>query len=323
MTKYVVRRLVQAIPLLLLISVMIFLLMQLIPGGPLAAYENNPNLTPEDLARLKTEFGLDAPIHERYLKWLGSIVMGDWGTSLVSKRPVLAEIGERIPNTFYLALTAFAGSLLISIPIGVISATRQYSKFDNVFTTIAFMGQSLPVFWMGLIVIIIFNVTIKQPDGRPFLPGGGMATIGADFDMGDRLRHLILPAAVLIFFNLGTHVRYMRSGMLDVMHQDFIRTARAKGLDEMGVIAKHGVRNAILPLITIIGLELPGLFNGALITETIFSWPGMGRLFFNAIDRSDYAVMMGVLMISAALIVLSGLLTDVLYGLLNPRIRFE
>lgn len=323
MTKYVVRRLVQAIPLLLLISVMIFLLMQLIPGGPLAAYENNPNLTPEDLARLKTEFGLDAPIHERYLKWLGSIVMGDWGTSLVSKRPVLAEIGERIPNTFYLALTAFAGSLLISIPIGVISATRQYSKFDNFFTTIAFMGQSLPVFWMGLIVIIIFNVTIKQPDGRPFLPGGGMATIGADFDVGDRLRHLILPAAVLIFFNLGTHVRYMRSGMLDVMHQDFIRTARAKGLDEMGVIAKHGVRNAILPLITIIGLELPGLFNGALITETIFSWPGMGRLFFNAIDRSDYAVMMGVLMISAALIVLSGLLTDVLYGLLNPRIRFE
>ena len=323
MTKYVVRRLVQAIPLLLLISVMIFLLMQLIPGGPLAAYENNPNLTPEDLARLKTEFGLDAPIHERYLKWLGSILTGDWGTSLVSKRPVLAEIGERIPNTFYLALTAFIGSLLISIPIGVISATRQYSKFDNVFTTIAFMGQSLPVFWMGLIVIIIFNVTIKQPDGRPFLPGGGMATIGADFDMGDRLRHLILPAAVLIFFNLGTHVRYMRSGMLDVMHQDFIRTARAKGLDEMGVIAKHGVRNAILPLITIIGLELPGLFNGALITETIFSWPGMGRLFFNAIDRSDYAVMMGVLMISAALIVLSGLLTDVLYGLLNPRIRFE
>jgi peptide/nickel transport system permease protein len=322
-TKYVVRRLVQAIPLLLLISVMIFLLMQLIPGGPLAAYENNPNLTPEDLARLKTEFGLDAPIHERYLKWLGSVLTGDWGTSLVSKRPVLAEIGERIPNTFYLALTAFAGSLLISIPIGVISATRQYSKFDNVFTTIAFMGQSLPVFWMGLIVIIIFNVTIKQPDGRPFLPGGGMATIGADFDMGDRLRHLILPAAVLIFFNLGTHVRYMRSGMLDVMHQDFIRTARAKGLDEMGVIAKHGVRNAILPLITIIGLELPGLFNGALITETIFSWPGMGRLFFNAIDRSDYAVMMGVLMISAALIVLSGLLTDVLYGLLNPRIRFE
>ena len=302
---------------------MIFLLMQLIPGGPLAAYENNPNLTPEDLERLKAEFGLNAPIHERYFKWLGSVLTGDWGTSLVSKRPVLAEIGERIPNTFYLALTAFIGSLLISIPIGVISATRQYSKFDNFFTTLAFMGQSLPVFWMGLIVIIIFNVASKQPDGRPVLPGGGMATIGADFDMGDRLRHLILPAAVLIFFNLGTHVRYMRSGMLDVMHQDFIRTARAKGLDEMGVIAKHGVRNAILPLITIIGLELPGLFNGALITETIFSWPGMGRLFFNAIDRSDYAVMMGVLMISAALIVLSGLLTDVMYGLLNPRIRFE
>lgn len=323
MTQYVLRRLAQAIPLLLLISVMVFLLMQLIPGGPLSAYENNPNLTPEDLARLKTEFGLDAPLPERYVKWLASVVQGDWGTSLVTKRPVLAEIGERIPNTFYLALTAFMGSLLISIPIGVISATRQYSKFDNFFTTIAFMGQSLPVFWMGLIVIIIFNVGFRQADGRPFLPGGGMATIGADFDWGDRLRHLILPAAVLIFFNLGTHVRYMRSGMLDVMHQDFVRTARAKGLDEFRVIAKHALRNAVLPLITIIGLELPGLFNGALITETIFSWPGMGRLFFNAIDRADYAVMMGVLMISAALIVLSGLLTDVMYGLLNPRIRFD
>lgn len=323
MSKYVVRRLIQAVPLLLIISFTVFVLMQLIPGGPLAAYENNPNLSPEDLARLKTEMGLDAPIHARYITWLGQVLQGDLGTSLVSKRPVLGEIGERIVNTLYLTVTAFTLSLVLSVPIGILSATRQYSRFDTFFTSFSFFGQSVPVFWMGLIVIIIFNVMLKTPEGRPFLPGGGMQTIGAAFDWGDRIRHLVLPAAVLTFFNMGTHVRYMRSGMLDVLHQDYIRTAYAKGNRERAVIVKHALRNAVLPLVTIVGLELPALFNGALITETIFSWPGMGRLFFNAVDRADYAVMMGVLMISATLIVLSGLLTDVMYAVLNPRIRFD
>lgn len=322
MGKYILRRLLQAIPLVLLISFTVFLLMQLIPGGPLAAYEG-PNITPADLERLKREMGLDVPIHLRYINWLGNVLQGNLGTSIVSGRPVLTEIIERIGNTLYLSIIAFICSLIIALPLGVTSATRQYSKLDNLATTIAFVGQSIPIFWMGLIMIIIFNVMLKTPEGRPLLPGGGLSTIGEDFSFMDRLRHLILPAAVLTFFNLGTHVRYVRSGMLDVLHQDYIRTAYAKGLPERAVIIKHALQNSILPLITIIGLELPGLFNGALITETIFSWPGMGRLFFNSIDRADYSVMMGILLMNAVLIVFSGLLTDIVYGFLNPRIRFE
>lgn len=323
MGKYIVRRILQAIPLLILISIIVFMLMQAIPGGPLAAYEG-PNISAADLERLREDLGLNVPKHIQYLNWLTAILRGDWGTSIVSGRPVLTEINERIGNTLYLSIIAFIGSLLISIPLGITSAARQYSKVDNIATTLAFIGQSIPIFWMGLILIIIFNVMIKNPDtGGPLLPGGGMSTIGADFSFTDRLRHLILPACVLIFFNMGTHVRYMRSGMLDVLHQDYIRTAYAKGLRERSVLLKHALRNSILPLITIIGLELPGLFNGALITETIFSWPGMGRLFFNSIDRADYSVMMGVLMINALVIVLSGLLTDIMYGFMNPRIRFE
>lgn len=323
MTNYIIRRLLQAIPLLLVISLTVFVLMNLIPGGPLAAYENNPDITPEDLERLKRELGLDAPIHVRYWTWLTSVLRGDWGISEVTRRPALVEITEKLPNTLYLSFIAFIGALLISIPIGVLSAIRQYSLLDHVATTIAFIGQSMPVFWFGLILIIIFNVTLKNPSGGPLLPGGGMFTIGAPFSVEDRLRHLILPATVLIFFNLGSHIRYMRAGMLDVLHQDYIRTAYAKGLTERAVLAKHAFKNSILPLVTIIGLEIPGLFTGALITETIFSWPGMGRLFFNSIERGDYAVMMGILMMSSSLIVLFGLITDIVYAFLDPRIRFD
>jgi peptide/nickel transport system permease protein len=323
MTQYIIRRVIQALPLLLVISLTVFVLMNLIPGGPLAAYENNPNITAEDLERLRKEFGLDAPIHERYLKWLIAVVQGDWGISQVTRRPALVEITEKLPNTLYLSLVAFALALLISIPIGIISATRQYSWFDHLATTLAFIGQSMPVFWLGLILIIIFNATIKHPGGGPLLPGGGMYTIGAPFSIEDRISHLILPASVLTFFSLGTHIRYMRAGMLDVLHQDYVRTARAKGLRERAVIQKHAFKNSILPLVTIIGLEIPGLFAGAVITETIFSWPGMGRLFFNSIERGDYAVMMGILMMSASLIVLFGLITDIVYAFIDPRIRFD
>jgi peptide/nickel transport system permease protein len=324
MTRYIIRRLLQAIPLLLLISIAVFALMQAIPGGPLAAYENNPNISPEDLVRLQEELGLNVPKWQQYLNWLGAILHGDWGTSLVTQRPALVEIGERLPNTLYLSVIAFVLALAISIPIGIISAVRQYSWFDHLMTTIAFMGHSIPVFWFGLILIIIFNVTIKNPaTGGPLLPGGGMYTIGEPFSLTDRLMHLILPASLLIFHNLSNHVRYMRAGMLDVLHQDYVRTAHAKGLKERAVIMKHAFKNAILPLVTIIGLEIPGLFNGALLTEIIFSWPGMGRLFFNSIERADYAVMMGVLMMSASLIIAFGLVTDIVYASLDPRIRFE
>jgi len=323
-TRYIIRRILQAIPLLLLISIAVFALMQMIPGGPLAAYENNPDISPTDLVRLQEELGLNVPKWQQYLNWLGAVLHGDWGTSLVTRRPALTEIGERLPNTLYLSVIAFLGALLISIPVGLISAVRQYSWFDHLMTTIAFMGYSIPVFWFGLILIIIFNVTIKNPfTGNPLLPGGGMYTIGEPFSLEDRLAHLILPASVLILHNLSNHVRYMRAGMLDVLHQDYIRTAYAKGLRERAVIVKHGFKNAILPLVTIIGLEIPGLFNGALLTETIFSWPGMGRLFFTSIGNGDYAVLMGTLMLSATLIIAFGLITDIVYAFLDPRIRFD
>ncbi len=324
MTKYIIRRVLQAIPLLLLFSFAVFMLMQAIPGGPLAAYENNPNISPEDMERLREELGLNVPKPIQYLNWLGSVLRGDWGTSQITRRPALVEIGEKLPNTLYLSLIAFFGALLIAIPIGITSAIRQYSWFDHLMTTIAFIGQSMPVFWFGLILIIIFHATLKNPfTGGPLLPGGGMYTIGAPSTLEDRITHLILPASVLIFFSLGSHIRYMRAGMLDVMHQDYIRTAHAKGLQERAVIAKHAFKNSIIPLVTIIGLEIPGLVSGALITETIFSWPGMGRLFFNSIERADYAVMMGSLMISATLIISFGLITDIVYGFLDPRIRFD
>lgn len=324
MTRYIIRRIVQAVPLLLLISFTVFMLMQLIPGGPLAAYENNPDISAEDLMRLRHELGLDVPKHIQYINWLGNVVRGDWGTSQITRRPALTEIAEKLPNTVYLSMTAFLIGLIVAIPIGIISAIRQYSVFDHVMTTFAFIGHSLPVFWFGLIMIIIFHTTLRNPaTGGPLFPGGGMYTIGAERSFSDYLRHLVLPASVLAIYGLATHVRYMRAGMLDVMHQDYIRTAYAKGLRERAVITRHALKNALLPLVTIIGLEIPGLLSGTLITETIFSWPGMGRLFYNSIERGDYSVMMGILMLGSSLVVIFGLLTDVVYAFLNPRIRFD
>jgi peptide/nickel transport system permease protein len=324
MTRYIIRRILQAIPLLLLISLTVYMLMQFIPGGPLAAYENNPNITGADLERLKKEMGLDAPKYVQYLRWLSSVLHGDLGTSKITMRPAVVEIGERLKNTLVLSFTAFCLSLLFAIPIGIMSAIRQYSWFDHAATTLAFVGQSVPIFWMGLVVIIIFTGVLKNPSsGGPLLPGGGMYTIGAPFSITDRIRHLILPASVLAFFTMATYVRYMRAGMLDVLHQDYIRTAYAKGLRERAVMRQHAFKNSILPLVTIIGLDIPSLFSGALITETIFSWPGVGRLFYNSIERGDYAVMMGILMMTATLVILFGLITDIVYAFLNPRIRFD
>lgn len=324
MTSYILRRIIQSVPLLILISFAVFTLMQLIPGGPLAAYENNPDITPQDLARLRAEMGLDAPIHVRYWNWLATILSGDLGTSQVTRRPAATEIGEKLNNTLYLQIPAYLLALALAIPAGIISAIRQYSWFDHVMTGIAFMGRSVPVFWLGLILIIVFSVTLRNPDtGGPLFPGGGMMTLGSPDTVSDRLWHLVMPMSMLAFVSLAGHLRYTRSGMLDVMRQDYIRTAHAKGLRERFVVMRHALKNSLIPVVTIIGLDIPNLFVGAVFTETIFSWPGMGRLFFNSIERGDYAVMMGILMLSATLIVFFGLLTDVVYGFLDPRIRFN
>jgi peptide/nickel transport system permease protein len=214
-------------------------------------------------------------------------------------------------------------TLLIAIPMGIISAVKQYSWFDHIMTTLAFAGQSLPVFWFGLLLIIVFHVTLKGSDGKPLLPGSGMATLGAPFSVVDRIEHLILPVTMLALVSAAGYMRYLRSSMLDVIHEDYIRTARAKGLRERVVLLRHALRNAVIPLVTLIGLDLPSLFGGALFTETIFAWPGIGRLYFTAALKTDYPVVMAVLVIYSALIILSNLLVDVLYAALDPRIKYN
>ena len=323
MANYIIRRLGQAIFTLFIISMMLFALISAVPGGIMSAYAENPDMSPEDLARIKAKYGLDQPVPVRYAKWLGNALIGDWGDSFTSKRPAMTEIAERLPNTLLLMGIMLIVTLLVAIPLGILSAIKQYTWFDHITTTLAFAGQSLPVFWFGLLLIIIFAVTLKGADGRPLLPGSGMSTLGQPFSLADRIKHLILPVTMLAFVSAAGYMRYLRSSMLDVIHEDYIRTARAKGLRENLVIFKHALRNALIPLVTLIGLDLPTLFGGALFTETMFAWPGIGRLFFTAALKTDYQVVMAVLMIDSALVILSSLLVDVVYASLDPRIRLS
>jgi peptide/nickel transport system permease protein len=314
--RYILRRLLQALPLLLGISIASFAIMKAVPGGPLAAYESSPDITDEDLRRLEHAFGLDQPLPVQYLNWLGKFLAGDWGYSFISHQPVLALIGERLPNTIYLMGTVFVTVLLLAIPIGVLTAVKQYSWLDHLVTGSTFAFLSTPTFWLGLLLIILFGLQLR------WLPLGGMSTPGAPFDLGDRLRHLILPVATISLVQLGSHVRYLRASMLETIHQDYMRTARAKGLPEQVVVLRHALKNAAIPLVTVVALDIPELFVGALVTEQIFGWPGMGRLFWDAATRADYPILMGILAVSSTLIVLANLLADVAYGYLDPRIRY-
>lgn len=340
MTQYLLRRVLQAVPLLIVISIIVFILIQLTPGGPMAAFEENPNLSPEDLARLEEQLGLNQPIHVKYYEWASRIVVGDWGFSQTTRRPVLEEISERLPNTLQLMFISFVVTLSIGLPIGVLSAVKQYSAFDHVATSLAFIGQAIPVFWFGLILIIVFHVWANNPIGpdgnfvlsniwscdtcQPLFPGGGMNTYGLDDPpLTNRIYHLILPVSMLGVVGLGTYARYMRASMLEVVHQDYIRTAQAKGLKERLVLLRHALKNAAIPIVTIAALELPTLFGGALFTETIFSWPGIGRLFFRAAQRVDYPLLMGIILINAFLIIFFNLVADIVYAYLDPRIRYS
>jgi peptide/nickel transport system permease protein len=316
-TRYLTRRLLQAVPLLLATTLVVFFLLRATPGGPLSMYEGDPSVTAEDISRLRTQMGLDEPTPVQYVRWLGGFVQGDWGWSLVTKRPVLAMIGERLPNTLVLTGVAFLVTLLVAIPVAVLSATRQYSVFDHAATFLAFVGNSLPPFWIGLMLIMVFAVGLR------WLPAGGMATIGEPFSLADRLRHLILPVATLAMFSAAHYTRYLRSSLLDVVRQDYVRTAYAKGLKEREVVRGHAFKNAAIPLVTVIALDLPQLFSGALITETIFAWPGMGRLFWEAAGRVDYPVLMGIFTVAAGLVIFFNLVADVVYAWLDPRISYR
>lgn len=315
MGAYVIRRLLGAIPLLLVITAVVFSLMQLAPGGPLAVYGENPHLRAEDLEAIKVAMGLDKPPAVQYLYWLKEVVQLNFGHSLFTGRAVMEMIGERLPATLLLMTVAMSFSLLVGVVLGVISAVKQYSKFDFAVTALAFVGYSLPPFWFGIVLMIIFASTLQ------WLPAGGIADFGQEGNPLNVLSHLILPAAMLSILQIAAWSRYTRSSMLEVVRQEYIRTARAKGLDEWSVIVKHGLRNGLIPVVTVVALSLPTLFAGAIMTETIFTWPGVGRLFFDALTKSDYPVLMAILTISASLVVIGNLLADMIYALLDPRIR--
>lgn len=317
MLRYGLHQAAQGVLLLLGITLGVFLLVRAMPGGPLSAYEGNPDVRQEDLIRLREQLGLDEPLPAQYLRWLLRVGQGDLGWSLVAHRPVAAMIGERVPNTVYLMGLAFLVTLLIAFPVGILSARYQYSWFDHVITTASFVGFSMPTFWSGLLAIMVFSVWLQ------WLPAGGMYTIGERFALADHVRHLLLPLATLSLYSAARYTRYLRSSMLEVLGQEYIMVARAKGLGERAVIQKHGLKNATIPLVTIAALDLPQLFSGALITETMFSWPGMGRLFWEATLRMDYPVLMGVVAIAATLVVACNLLADFAYAALDPRIRYR
>jgi len=319
MRRFILRRLAQSVLMLLFISILIFGILQLVPGGPLDQLAfNNPKITPEQLQNLEKLLGLDRPAYERYFVWLGNVLHGDLGDSwaVYIGRPVLGVIFQRLPLTLLLVGTAVFIALLIAIPIGIFSAIRQYSRLDYAVTAMSYFGLSMPTFWLGLMLIIIFAVELR------WLPTGGVSTPLTGGDIVDRIRHLILPVSVLALINVAQWSRYVRSSMLEILKQDYIRTARAKGVIERIVIFRPALRNGRIPLITLVGLEVPALFGGAIITETIFSWPGMGRLFFDALNQSDWPIVQGILLISAFLVLFGNLFAEVMYAVVDPRIRY-
>ena len=318
------RRTLQAIPLMLAISVILYGILYNMPGGPLAPYLQNPHITPADIARLKHNLGMDQPVPIQYLKWLGHVLIGDFGYSTSNSEPVLQALLERLPATLELMGASLSVSILIGVGAGIISAVYRYSVLDYVITTGAFFGQAMPVFWFALMMQLAFAVHgIPLPGGYQIqLPSAGIASSDT-FDLGDRLVHLILPAAVLSLLGIATYSRFMRSSLLEVLGTDYMRTAAAKGLSFRAILFKHGLKNALIPVVTVIALSLPGLLTGAIFTETIFAWPGMGRLFINALYQSDLALLMGYLLLVAFLVVFSNLLADVLYAWLDPRVKYD
>jgi peptide/nickel transport system permease protein len=324
-TTYILRRILQAIPIMFLLSVFLFGVVRLMPGGPLAQAERNPNVTPEQLAALRLRLGLDQPLPVQYVKWIKAFVLeGDWGYSIKFRRPVAEMIGERIPATLILFGAGFFIMLMFAIPIGVYSAIKPYSVFDNFITTFSFAGQSVPVYWLGLILIVIFYLNVQSPFGAgPLFPAGGMHTIGREGDLLDLFWHLVLPITAMSFSWIAWYSRFLRSSMRDTLNEDYVRTARAKGLSLRTVHFRHALRNALLPLVTLIALDLPTVFGGAVFIETIFAWPGMGRLFWDAAKGRDYPILLAVMMIYAALTLLFNLIADIVYGFLDPRIRYD
>lgn len=331
MSRYLVRRLLQMIPLVVGLSVVVFMLQVAAPGDPVdLLIFGNPRIRAEDIARLKHHYGLDQPVYVRYFKWAGAALQGDLGYSRTYKQPVLSLMWSRVGNSLWLQIPAFLLALGVAVPVGIYSARRQYSTLDYGATLFTFFGVSIPAFWFGIMMIYLFSVWHPWT-ALPFLewlklPAGGFSTPGVAEGLPrylDRLRYLILPTVVLSLLFMASYTRYTRSSMLEVIRQDYVRTARAKGLSEMTVINKHALRNALIPLATIVALSVPALFAGAPLTETVFGWPGVGRLLVDSVLGADFAVAQGIIMFLAGLVIIFNLLADISYALLDPRIRYD
>jgi peptide/nickel transport system permease protein len=328
MIGYLLRRLLGAIPLMLGILTLIFFVMHLAPGDPTDRIFSNPNVSPEVIEQMRRNLGLDQPIHVQYGRWLWSFVRGDFGYSFGQMRPINEILPTVLWNTLQLTLISLVVIFVVGMLIGIVQAVRQYSIADNVLTFLALFFYSMPSFWFALMLILIFSLRAGQEGWAVQFPASGMTGIeyeymGAGGKLLDRARHLFLPAVALGIGSAAGVARYMRGAMLEVIHQDFIRTARAKGLSERTVIFKHALRNALIPIITLLGLYLPFLLSGAVLVETIFAWPGMGRTIVEAILARDYPLVMATSFVIAAIVVLGNLLSDVLYAVVDPRIRNE
>ena len=328
MIGYLVRRLLGAIPLLLGILTLIFFVMHLAPGDPTDRIFSNPNVSPEVIEQMRRNLGLDQPLHIQYGRWLWSFVRGDFGYSFGQMRPINEILPGILWNTIQLTLISLVVIFVVGMLIGIIQAVRQYSVADNVLTFLALFFYSMPSFWFALMLILIFSLKAGQEGWLLQFPASGMTSIDYEYmtageKAADRIRHLFLPAIALGIGSAAGVARYMRGAMLEVIHQDFIRTARAKGLSERTVIFKHALRNALIPIITLLGLYLPFLLSGAVLVETIFAWPGMGRTIVEAILARDYPLVMAASFVIAAIVVLGNLLSDVLYAVVDPRIRNE
>lgn len=343
MLRYILRRLLQGIPLLFMISVVLFILMMNM-GDPVATMGGRSVTRPSDRARLTRQLGLDQPIYMQYVYWLvgndwasfdlngdgiaespgtrHGVLRGDFGTSLVNRRPVLDVIGERLPNTLLLMVASEVIIILGALLVGIFSALRQYSVMDHVVTALSFIGYSMPVFFIALLSMYVFAVLFKRW-GLPYLPTVGMFDPQVGKTTGQVVLHMILPVLSISIISLAAYSRYIRSTMLEVLSQDYIRTARSKGLPRREIVFVHALKNASLPIVTVVGLDLPLLLGGAVVTERIFAWPGMGRLFLDHVSRSDLPVVMGILMLVAVAVVVFQIITDIAYAWLDPRIRYE
>lgn len=313
MTAYIIRRVLLMIPVSLLVSVIIFTLLRLTPGDPVATMLGEER-DPQVIAAVRHEYGLDQPLPVQYFAWLGHIVRGDMGRSLRTRQPVREAILERLPATFELGVAALCLSLLIAIPVGILAAVKRNSGWDLFATGFTLLGVSLPNFFLGIILILLFALVF-----RIFPPGGYSPP---DKGLGDNLRRLVLPAITLATASLAVNLRLMRSSLIDTLSQDYIRTARAKGLNERRVIVRHALKNAFIPVLTVIGIQVGAILEGAFITETLFIWPGVGRLAVDGIAARDYPLVQGIVLLSALSFMIANLLVDLLYAYLDPRIKY-